>query len=66
MNEIEHVSVLLRKMGAEEDRARVMAAQLVKRAEQIGKERGIEKVAALAELLQLVRSGREGESYSSP
>lgn len=66
MNEIEHVSVLLRKMGAEEDRARVMAAQLVKRAEQIAKERGIEKVAALAELLQLVRSGREGESYSSP
>lgn len=63
MDEVEQVSTMLQQMGASEAQARVMAGQLLKRAAQIAEERGIKKVAALAELLQLVRSGREGESY---
>lgn len=65
MNEVDQVAVILQQMGAGEAQARVMAAQLIKRAAQVSEERSIEKVAALAELLELVRSGREGETHSS-
>ncbi len=65
MNEVDQVAVILQQMGAGEDQSRVMAAQLIKRAAQVSEERNIEKVTALAELLELVRSGREGESHSS-
>ncbi|MDQ8188148.1 hypothetical protein [Pelagicoccus sp. SDUM812002] len=63
MGEIEQVAGVLKQLGAEDDQAKVMAAQLIKRAEQISEERGVEKVSALAELLQLVKSGRDGETH---
>lgn len=63
MDELQQVAAVLRQMGAGEAQAKIMAAQLLKRAKQIAQERGIEKVAALAELLQLVRSGRAGETF---
>ncbi|MDQ8179912.1 hypothetical protein [Pelagicoccus sp. SDUM812005] len=63
MTEVEQVAAALRQLGAEEAQAQVMAAQLIKRAGQIAEERGIEKVAALAELLRLVKAGREGETH---
>ncbi len=63
MDEVEQVAQVLEQLGAEGSQARVMSAQLIKRAEQISQKRGIEKVAALAELLQLVKAGREGETH---
>lgn len=66
MDEQNQVAAILVQMGASGEQASVMAKQLIKRAEQISDERGIEKVAALADLLSLVRSGREGETYERP
>lgn len=63
MSEVEQVAAVLEQWGAEGAQAKVMAAQLIKRAEQISEERGIKKVAALAELLKLVKAGREGETH---
>ncbi len=63
MDEVQQVAALLERMGAGGAQAEVMAKQLIKRAGQISQERGIDRVAALAELLRLVRSGREGETY---
>ncbi len=63
MDEVQQVAALLERMGAGGAQAEVMAKQLIKRAGQISEERGIDRVAALAELLELVRSGREGETY---
>lgn len=63
MSELEQVAEVLKQLGAKDEQSKVMAAQLLKRAEQISGDRGVEKVVALAELLQLVKSGREGESH---
>mgnify|MGYP006902061996 CR=1 FL=1 len=62
MAEVEQIASVLRQWGAEAKQAEVMAAQLLKRAEQIAEERSIDKVSALAELLKLVKAGREGET----
>ncbi|MDQ8196820.1 hypothetical protein [Pelagicoccus enzymogenes] len=53
---------ILEQWGAEGSQAKVMAAQLLKRAEQISEQRGVEKVEALADLLKLVKAGRDGET----
>ena len=46
--------------GADEKQARIMAKQLLKRAEQISDERGMDRVEALQSLLQAAISGRQG------
>lgn len=66
MDEAAAVAGVLRKMGASESQASVMARQLIKRAEQQSQEKGTSKVAALARLLELVRTGRAGEPYEGP
>lgn len=66
MDEENQVSSLLIGLGAEEAQARVMAGQLLKRAEQLSREKEVTKVEALAELLELVKAGRSGESYERP
>lgn len=66
MDEVGQIRELLVRMGAEVAQAEGMARQLSKRADQISEERGISRIDALAKLLELVRSGRAGESYESP
>jgi hypothetical protein len=61
MGEIENLAAALERMGAPAPQARTMARQLLKRAEQIAAERDIAPVEALAYLLKLTQSGREGE-----
>lgn len=48
-------------LGAPQDQAGVMAAQLLKRARQVAAERGIAEAAAMTELLAKVVAGRKGE-----
>lgn len=47
-------------LGATEDQAEVMSAQLLKRAVQISEERGISKVEATEYLLKQVIEARQG------
>ena len=49
------------RMGAAPAQARVMAAQLLKRAQQLAQEKGITEEAALADLLAKVAAGRRGD-----
>ena len=60
--EIESLTALCRRLGAEPAQAATMAAQLSKRAEQLAEERGIERAAALGYLVTLVIKGRNGET----
>lgn len=61
MTELEQLSALCRNLGAPAPQADVMAAQLLKRAEQLATERGTTREHELQKLLQLVVSGRSGE-----
>jgi hypothetical protein len=61
MTELEQLTQLCRGLGASETQAATMAAQLLKRAEQIAAERGIAREAALRGLLEIVVKGRAGE-----
>jgi hypothetical protein len=61
MNEVEQVAQLCERLGAPRAQAMTMAAQLVKRAEQLAVERGIAREAALKNLLEVVVKGRAGE-----
>jgi hypothetical protein len=61
MTEHEQLSQLCERLGARPDQARVMATQLLKRAEQLAAERGITREAALQGLLEVVVKGRAGE-----
>jgi hypothetical protein len=62
MNELEQLTELCRRLGAAPEQAAPMAAQLLKRSEQLAQERGWERTAALAYLIDLVVKGRRGES----
>jgi hypothetical protein len=62
MNEHEQLAALCAKMGATPAQARVMAAQLAKRADQLAVERGITRIEAMSHLLHLVAKGRNGEA----
>ena len=64
-DESEHkkLTLLLRNLGAEESAAKVMANQLLKRADQLAKERSISRVEALDYLLKVTIAGREGRVY---
>ena len=61
MNEHEQLTQLCERLGAPKAQAQTMAAQLLKRAEQLAAERGVAREAALARLLELVVKGRAGE-----
>ncbi|MBS0664219.1 MAG: hypothetical protein JSR48_13215 [Verrucomicrobia bacterium] len=50
------------RLGASPAQAITMAAQLLKRAGQLATERGITREEALAHLLKVVVSGRQGEA----
>lgn len=61
MTELEQLTALCERLGAAPAPARVMAAQLQKRADQLAAERGIERAAAMAHLLEVLVRGRNGE-----
>jgi len=61
MNELEQLTALCGRLGAPAAQARTMAAQLLKRAEQLAAERGVSREAALRGLLDVVVKGRAGE-----
>lgn len=61
MTELEQVTQLCERLGAAPAQAQTMAAQLLKRADQLAVERGITREAALKGLLDVVVKGRAGE-----
>jgi hypothetical protein len=61
MTEKEQLCLLCEKLGASRAQAETMAAQLLKRADQLAVEHGVTREAALARLLELVVKGRAGE-----
>jgi hypothetical protein len=61
MTEQEQLEALCRQLGAGPEQARTMAAQLLKRAEQLAAERGTTRETELKRLLELVGRGRAGE-----
>lgn len=60
MSEQAQLIALCRRLGADEAQAAVMAAQLLKRADQLAGERGWTRVQAMEHLLRLVVNGRSG------
>jgi hypothetical protein len=62
VSELEKITQLCVRLGAAPDQAAVMAAQLLKRADQISAERGLRREEAMAQLLQIVVQGRQGEA----
>jgi hypothetical protein len=61
MTELEQLTQLCERLGAPKAQAQNMAAQLLKRAEQIAQERGGTREAALQRLLDLVVQGHAGK-----
>ena len=61
MTEEEQLRALCERLGASPAQAATMAAQLLKRANQLALERGISREAALKHLLEVVVKGRSGE-----
>jgi len=61
MTEREQLTQLCEQLGAPPAQAATMAAQLIKRAEQIAAARGLTREAALKGLLDVVVKGRAGE-----
>lgn len=66
MTEVEQLTELCVRLGATPAQASGMATQLLKRAEQLAEQRGIERTAALAHLMELVVKGRSGEAPPLP
>ena len=62
--ELDGITQLFVNLGAQSDQAKVMAAQLLKRAVQIAEERQISKVEATETLLKQVIQARNGEESS--
>jgi hypothetical protein len=61
VSELEQITELCVRLGATADQAGTMARQLIKRADQIAAERKIPRETAMAELLQILIQGRQGE-----
>ena len=69
MTELEQLTQVCTRLGAPHAQAQTMAAQLLKRAEQLATERGSSREAELARLLEIVVAGRAGvvsEKFSPP
>ena len=62
MTDEEQVTRLCQKWGASAEQAKVMARQLIKRADQLAVERQWSRVEAMAHLLTLVAKGSQGET----
>jgi F0F1-type ATP synthase membrane subunit b/b' len=60
MNELEQLAQVCTRLGASPEQASTMAAQLLKRANQLAAERGSAREAELARLLEFVVQGRAG------
>jgi hypothetical protein len=58
---IAQLALAFQRLGAAPDQARVMAAQLLKRARQLAQERNSREEETLAELLAKVAAGRSGD-----
>lgn len=61
MTELEQLTQLCQQLGAAPAQASIMAAQLLKRADQLVAERGLSREAALKGLLEVLVKGRAGE-----
>lgn len=61
MSELAQVTQLCVRLGAPPDQAATMAGQLLKRADQVSAERGIRREEAMAQLLQILVQGSQGE-----
>ncbi len=61
MSELDQLTELCRRLGAEPTQADAMARQLMKRADQLVAERGQTRTEVMAYLLKLVVQGRQGE-----
>lgn len=59
-DEIEKITVICERLGAPPEQAATMAKQLLKRADQLAAERKIPRAQALAQLLQILVEGRQG------
>lgn len=66
MSELEQVTALCVRLGANEAQAATMAAHLLKRADQLAAERGITRIEALTYLINLLVQGRQGEVLPRP
>jgi hypothetical protein len=62
MSELEQLTEACTRLGASRAQAQTMAAQLLKRADQLAAERKITREAALAHLLKIVVQGRAGKA----
>ena len=61
MSEEEQLAKVCERLGATPAQAKTMAAQLLKRAEQLAVQRGTTREAALQGLLNVMIKGRAGE-----
>lgn len=61
MTELEQLTQLCQRLGAPPAQAATLAAQLLKRADQLAVERGLTRESALRGLLEVVVKGRAGE-----
>ncbi len=61
MTEHEQLVALCENLGAARSQAEIMAAQLMRRADQLVQERGISRAEAMKGLLDVVVKGRAGE-----
>ena len=61
MTELEQLTQFCARLGAPPGQAATMAAQLLKRADQQARERGVTPAAALQRLLELVAEGHAGK-----
>ncbi|RXK53792.1 hypothetical protein ESB00_19105 [Oleiharenicola lentus] len=59
-DEVKKITVICERLGASPEQAATMARQLLKRADQLAAERGITRETALAQLLQILVEGRQG------
>lgn len=61
MTDLERVTALCRQLGATTGQAERMASQLLKRADQLARERSCSRLDALEYLLRLTTQGAQGE-----
>jgi hypothetical protein len=54
VSELDKITTLCTRLGAPSSQAATMASQLLKRADQISRERGVPREQALAQLLQIL------------
>jgi hypothetical protein len=60
VSELGKIKELCTKLGASPEQAATMARQLMKRADQISIGRNVSREAAMAQLLQILVQGRQG------